>query len=125
MELDKKKRGNKMNKKNIVVLVMFIIVIVSILLFAFFRTSETPKTDYYARGVVITDINTQKDLVTVEDCSGLVWQFYGVEDFCVGDGCVMVLDKKGTQNIYDDEIINVHYERFDILNEKTENYEKN
>lgn len=80
-------------------------------------------TEYYARGAVVTEINQERDLAVVKDCEGLVWEFYGIEDLCVGDGCVMVLQTNKTEEIFDDEIVSVHYERFDILNDLTGIYE--
>lgn len=80
-------------------------------------------SEYYARGAVVTEINQERDLAVVKDCEGLVWEFYGIEDLCVGDGCVMVLQTNKTEEIFDDEIVSVHYERLDILNDLTEIYE--
>ena len=45
--------------------------------------------EYYARGAVVTEINQERDLAVIKDCEGLVWEFYGIEDLCVGDGCVL------------------------------------
>lgn len=75
-----------------------------------------PAHNYYARGAVVIDLDRENDVVVVEDCVGYTWEFTECEDWFIGDGCVMVMDDMGTETIFDDEIVNVHYERFDLLN---------
>lgn len=63
------------------------------------RTTVVIKTDYDA------------DVVTVEDASGFIWQFYGCEDWIVGDVASLILwDRNNTTDtILDDEIISAKY----------------
>lgn len=67
------------------------------------------KSNNYALTTVVTEINTETDEVTCVDFNGNDWIFKGVEDWTVGDYCSMVLNDKGTDVIYDDEIVSVSY----------------
>lgn len=71
--------------------------------------TEPEPFHYYAKTCMVTEINPETDIVTTEDCNGNTWEFYGTEDWLPGDICSMVMDDKGTENIYDDEIVNVRY----------------
>lgn len=63
---------------------------------------------YPETGTVIV-VDEQEDTVTVEDFNGNQWEFLGAEDWMVGDICSMIMDGKGTDEIYDDEIIAAKY----------------
>lgn len=71
--------------------------------------TEPEPFHYYAKTCMVTEINPETDIVTTEDYNGNTWEFYGTEDWLPGDICSMVMDDKGTENIYDDEIVNVRY----------------
>ena len=72
--------------------------------------SASAVSEFYPRCAVVTDINEVEDIVTCEDFAGVIWQFYGVEDFKVGDLVAMLLWDCGTSDsIFDDEIIDVVY----------------
>ena len=67
-------------------------------------------SEFYPRCAVVTSIDEVEDLVTVEDFAGVVWSFYGVEDFIVGDLVAMLLWDCGTPDtIFDDEVIDAVY----------------
>ena len=58
----------------------------------------------------ITDLNRTQDIVTIEMANGLTYQFYGCEDYCVGDYVSAILYDNGTKgNATDDIIVSVHY----------------
>lgn len=61
----------------------------------------------YPLSTTVTKI--ENDTVTVEDSNGNLWDFYGVEDWQVGDGCSLLMDNNGTENIEDDIIISTQY----------------
>lgn len=59
---------------------------------------------------IIVEMDYAEDLVTVEDVAGNLWQFYGTEDFCIGDLVRMLMYDNGTpHSIYDDVIVTVWY----------------
>ena len=69
----------------------------------------------YANLTTIVEIDHNTDVVICEDCNGHVWEFYGAEDWQVGDECNLVMFDCGTEEIADDVIIRETYERSDLL----------
>ena len=67
------------------------------------------KPDYYALATVVTTIDRDTDVVTCEDSTGNLWEFYGVEDWQEGDNANLLMDSMGTERIYDDEVCGVTY----------------
>lgn len=68
----------------------------------------------YALMCEVVELDAANDTVTVEDYNGNLWAFVGVDDWVEGDACGMVMNTKGTDLIYDDEIINVKYQGWKI-----------
>jgi hypothetical protein len=73
------------------------------------QTITEQVNNYYALTAQVVKIDRAQDIVTVEDSVGNLWEFYGVEDWEIGDCASMVMDDMGTDRIYDDEIVNVRY----------------
>ena len=67
------------------------------------------KPDYYALATTVNAIDRDTDVVTCEDYNGNLWEFYGVEDWQVGDNANLLMDTMGTERIYDDEICGATY----------------
>lgn len=67
-----------------------------------------PEKIYPACGVVVA-LDYTADIVTVEDVTGHEWQFYGCEDWCLGDVAALLMYDWGTAKITDDEIMTAHY----------------
>lgn len=65
--------------------------------------------EIYPRTMTVTEINTESDVVTITDSVGYVWEFYGVEDWEIGDICSCIMHTNSTEIITDDEIITVRY----------------
>lgn len=78
------------------------------------KANETSKTIvsydnlYLSEGTVIC-VNSDLNKVTVIDCDGEVYQFYGSEDWLVNDKCILLMDDNGTDDIKDDIIISTKY----------------
>lgn len=87
---------------------LFILSLVFILSLLF---SAAPAVNgYRARAAVVVDIDAAADVVTVEDGEGLLWEFYGVEDWEIGDVAALLMDDSGTPDyILDDAIISATY----------------
>lgn len=66
-------------------------------------------TAIYPNAGKIQNVDVKNDIATVQDDSGDLWQFSGVEDFEIGDKVGMIMDDQGTENIYDDVIVSVRY----------------
>jgi len=77
---------------------------ITILLLTLIPTSKT-----YGLTTVVTDISKANDRVTCQDFNGNLWQFEGVEDWCVNDIATLIMDDNGTKEIKDDEILDVRY----------------
>ena len=61
------------------------------------------------RTMKVTTIDRNRDMVTCVDGEGQVWQFFGAEDYLVGDLVSCEIDDKGTLGYSDDVILNHHY----------------
>lgn len=69
--------------------------------------------ELYSR--VFTVVDTNGDIVYIEDCTGNIFSFYGGDDWYVGDKCSCVMDNNCTASIKDDIVLSAHYERIDLL----------
>ena len=58
---------------------------------------------------IVTEVNYSENTVTIECANGNEFQFYGCEDYVIGDlvGCIMYNNK--TEIVYDDEILGCCY----------------
>lgn len=66
--------------------------------------------NYYPQTAVVVECDEQHDAVTVRTSFGWLYQFYGIEDFEVGDMVAMMMDDMDTGNsVFDDVIVGVHY----------------
>ena len=58
----------------------------------------------------VVELDHDADVVVCVDWAGNGWEFYGVEDWQVGDFASLLMDDNGTPNtIYDDVITMTHY----------------
>lgn len=66
--------------------------------------------NYYAMTTIISYVDEKADEVNCVDVNGNEWVFTGVEDWCAGDICSMMMYNNATpKNIYDDEIVSCRY----------------
>ena len=66
------------------------------------------KTRYYPLTTKV--IKVENDTVTIKDNNGFIWEFKGSEDWEVKDICTCIMNDKGTQTIFDDEIVTTKYD---------------
>ena len=66
-----------------------------------------PVENFYPLATVV--IETENDVVTLEDGTGNLWAFEGVEDWERGDVCACIMGDNGTENISDDLIVSAKY----------------
>lgn len=64
----------------------------------------------YALTTVVVSLDYDADVVECMDFNGNVWAFDGCEDWALFDVCSMTMDDMNTNSIYDDAIINCHYD---------------
>jgi hypothetical protein len=67
----------------------------------------------YAKSGVVVSVNVYEDVVRFVDTRGAEWEFYGVEDWQVGDRLCAIFDDAGTLDPYDDAVIRATYEAWD------------
>jgi hypothetical protein len=92
------------------VAVIFIIPLLFVIFMWGITTIAKTETDIYPLLTIVTEVDGDKDLVTVEDNNGFIWQFEGVDDWKEGDLCNCLMNGRGTEEIFDDEIIITRYE---------------
>lgn len=64
---------------------------------------------HYPSYATVVDLDVESDIVSAEDNNGFVWDFYGVEDYDIGDGVALVMYDNGTVSIFDDVIVDARY----------------
>ena len=67
------------------------------------------QTTRYANVAEVCMVDHDRDLVVCQDSVGHIWEFYGSEDWMVGDCAALVMDDNGTELVIDDTIVNVRY----------------
>lgn len=88
----------------------FIITIIILICTLFFVAAiRQPVAQTYAATGRVMAVSAGTDTIIVEDYSGNLWAFYGVEDWMEGDCVSLVMSDAGTEEIYDDEILSVRY----------------
>lgn len=63
----------------------------------------------YPSTCIITEIDTETDLVTIATATGNEFQFYGVEDYANGDLVSVIFYDNGTETVTDDVIMDIRY----------------
>ena len=81
-----------------------IVLVLVVLAVSIYATNET-----YTRATKVVELDEENDLVTLRDSLGYEWQFYGIEDWLVGDGCILTMKTNRTETIFDDEIVRTQY----------------
>lgn len=66
----------------------------------------------YPMTAVITSVDTETDIVTMETATGHIYEFYGCEDYEVSDLVSCIMNDNRTENVSDDIIIDVRYSGF-------------
>lgn len=69
---------------------------------------------YYALTTKVVAIDQEADIVTCEDCNGNLWEFYGVEDWEVGDCASLLMESHGTAKIEDDTIRDARFSAWEL-----------
>ena len=89
---------------------MFTKVATILALMATLNGTPVEQHEIYMRGMQVTEVNYELDLVTCVDSVGFEWAFYGCEDYYEGDIVCCLMDTMGTSDtILDDAIIEADY----------------
>lgn len=68
-----------------------------------------PETDEYPSTMLVVCTDRVTDEVTLQDSTGHLWVFNGVEDWMPGDCASVIMNNNGTAEIVDDAIVKVRY----------------
>ena len=69
------------------------------------------KSCIYSKSAVVVGLDYTADVITVEDSTGNLWTFDGVEDYDLSDRVSLTMHDNGTDwDIKDDRIIEVRYD---------------
>jgi hypothetical protein len=72
----------------------------------------------YSRTMLVTDVRDLNDgtyLLTMEDCNGFIWEYETDGDDYFIDDCVsVIMDNMETPLIWDDEIVSVNYNAWNL-----------
>lgn len=91
--------------KRVLVVMMLVLLIADCVLSGVLIGRKRTDKNLYATIGLVTSIDYEKDIVTVEDADGQLWDFYGAEDFEEGGTVAMILNSKGTAKVTDDEVV--------------------
>ena len=70
-------------------------------------------SNLYSKVGVVTQLDAARDEVTFTDTRGMVWSFYGVEDWQEGDLLCAIFYDADTIDPYDDSVIGTTYQAWD------------
>lgn len=87
-------------------------IIIGVAATATITAQAQPKGALYPTCGVVTETDETTDTVTFTTDSGNMYVFYGVEDWLEGDKIAAIMDDKGTDQVYDDAVIDVRYMGF-------------
>ena len=71
------------------------------------RYWNSRERELYPKGVTVEVLDRENDLVIASDLFGNLWGFKGCEDLEIGDVLALIMDSKGTLEIYDDAIVSL------------------
>lgn len=96
-------------KKNTIITITLILVAVIATAIITSALNATDDTELYSKTTVVAEVNTADNIVVCEDCEGELWVFEGCEGWQEGDFASLLMDTCNTEDIYDDEIVEVNY----------------
>lgn len=90
---------------------MMIVLVLGMLIGAGIVAAETAndRARLYPRTAVVVEIDRPNDTVVCEDSVGMLWAFYGADDWELDDCVSLLMDSRGTDSIYDDSIVAARY----------------
>ena len=74
--------------------------------------------DVYPLTTQVVEIDAESDIVIVETYLGLMYAFYGAENWDIGDCCTCIMFDNYTPEITDDEVVEVAYSPWILTHSK-------
>ena len=87
--------------------ILFVLLVIAMISFCWMDYNKAAEPDHsvYPLTVQIVELDHNADVVVCVDGIGNCWEFYGVEDWQVGDFASLLMDDNGTtETVYDDVI---------------------
>ena len=91
----------------VAIVILFVLLVIAMISFCFmdYNKAAEPEHSIYPLTAQIVELDHNADVVVCVDGIGNCWEFYGVEDWQVGDFASLLMDDNGTtETIYDDVI---------------------
>lgn len=76
--------------------------------------SEKPATTTYSMTCKVVELDHENDLVILVDANGFEWTWEGIEDWQIGDCASLMMDNNGTAEIFDDVILSMSYNAWEL-----------
>lgn len=88
-------------------IIMLMMVLVTVTMSGFISSAQE-EINYYPLTAIITNVDGNE--ITATSINGNKWQFLDDEEYYEkGDMVSLLMDDKGTDLVFDDEIVKVHY----------------
>lgn len=75
------------------------------------ETEMVAVDNLYIMETKVIEFEEVSDIVVCESETGHMYTFYGIEDWELGDRCVLLMDDCETESITDDVIVRTYYRR--------------
>lgn len=99
--------------KKFLALILCVVYVLAVLTVSVEAKKTPAPKGYYPTTAVVVKVNRKTDTVTVKDAVGRMWEFYGCEDWQVGDVASLLMYDRGTKRVKDDKIVMAHYSGFE------------
>ena len=91
----------------IAIVILLVLLVIAVISFIWLDCNKTAESNHsiYPLTVQVVELDHDADVVVCVDGTGNCWEFYGVEDWQVGDFASLLMDNNGTiETVYDDVI---------------------
>lgn len=101
-------------KRTTICIILLIINIITTIQIINHITNSYLTTNYYAMTCEVVELDHENDLVILIDSNGFKWVLEHTEDWQVGDCVSLLMDNNGTSEIFDDSIISMTYNAWEL-----------
>jgi hypothetical protein len=102
-----------MKKSTAIIVIILVASVVSSLCGVLMNQLLNP-ANTYAMTCEVVELDRENDLVILVDANGFEWAWEGIEDWQIGDCASMLMDNNGTAEIFDDVILSMNYNAWEL-----------
>lgn len=99
--------------KTIIALALIIALAFTVSIIAGLYGTKT-ESKIYPLTTKVLRVDYENDIVVCIDCNSNFWEFEGAEDWEAEDCATLLMNDKGTEDIFDDEIISAKYSAWEL-----------